>query len=143
LGTLAATWGGLFVANKLLPATRVTWRAAAVGALLSALAFEAAKSLFQLYVARVAFQSYAGVYGALGLVPILLLWIYYSWLVVLLGAEVAHTVQNLHSLEGFDRRSGEADAAGHVSGPVAARIMCAVVRRWREAGKATERTELL
>ena len=140
IGALGATFTALFLANKLLPATRVHWRAAAAGALLSAVAFEIAKRAFQLYVARVAFQSYAGVYGALGLVPILLLWIYYSWLVVLLGAEVAHTVQHLHTLEGLGRRA--TDSGAQVSGPVAARVICAVVDTWRRQGTATPRAEL-
>jgi membrane protein len=143
LGMLAATFGALFVANKLLPATRVRWGPAAVGALLSALAFEGAKKLFQLYVARVAFQSYAGIYGALALVPILLLWIYYSWLVVLLGAEVAHSVQNLHSLEGLDWRSGDRSGPDPVNGRTAARVVVAIVRRWRTEGRATERSDLM
>ena len=142
LGMLAATWGALFVANKLLPATRVRWGPAAVGALLSALAFEGAKALFQLYVARVAFASYAGIYGALALVPILLLWIYYSWLVVLLGAEVAHSVHNLHSLEGLTVAARDRTGPGPVSGRAAARVLVAIVRRWRVEGRATERGDL-
>jgi membrane protein len=141
LGALGATFGALFLANKLLPATHVKWRAAATGALFSSIAFEIAKRGFQLYVARVAFQSYAGVYGALGLVPILLLWIYYSWLVVLFGAEVAHTVQNLHLLEGLGRRSSDSQGA-QVSGPIGARLLCAIVDVWRRDGRAVDRTEL-
>ena len=140
LGALGSTFVALFLANKLLPATRVTLRAAAAGALLSAVAFELAKRAFQIYVARVAFQSYAGVYGALGLVPILLLWIYYSWLVVLLGAEVAHTVQNLHTLEGLGRRTAD-HHANQVSGPVAARMLVAIAQSWRQ-GSAIERGDL-
>ena len=37
--------------------------------------------------------SFKGIYGPLGLVPLLLIWIYYSWLVTLIGAEVAYSVQ--------------------------------------------------
>src|SRR5262249_25132006 len=91
LASLGSSFAALFLANKLLPACRVRWLPAAIGSLLSASLFEAAKYVFQLYVAKVAFQKYAGVYGALGVVPILLIWIYYTWLVVLLGAEVAHS----------------------------------------------------
>ncbi|MBI4510614.1 MAG: YihY family inner membrane protein [Deltaproteobacteria bacterium] len=144
LGALGATWGGLFFANKLLPATHVTWRAAAIGALLSALCFEAAKHLFQLYVAKVAFERYAGVYGTLGLVPILLIWIYYTWLVILLGAEVAHAVQNLHYLERFERRSRglERGPSENVNGVTAARLMCAVVASFRASARPVGRAEL-
>lgn len=95
LGALGSTWLALLFANKLLPARRVEWKAAAIGALVSAVAFEVAKIFFHLYVAEVAFQKYAGVYGPMGLIPILLVWIYYSWLVILLGAEVAHAWQHL------------------------------------------------
>lgn len=140
LGALGATFGALFLANKLLPVSYVDWKAAALGALLSAVAFELAKRAFQLYVARVAFQSYAGVYGALGLVPILLLWIYYTWLVVLLGAEVAHAMQHLHTLEGHGRRA--TDASVQVSGPVAARVLVAITEGWRRSGSATSRNDL-
>jgi membrane protein len=138
---LAASFSALLLANKLLPATRVRWGPAAVGALVSALLFEAAKQAFQLYVAKVAFQSYSGVYGTLGLVPILLVWIYYSWLVVLLGAEIAHTVQNLHHLEGADRRT-DRDGPSQVSGLVATRMLCAIAERYRSGGRATPRDEL-
>ena len=138
LGAFVASFFALLLANKLLPATRVTWRAAAVGAGLSAFAFEAAKNLFHLYVAEVAFQKYAGIYGTLGIVPIVLIWIYYSWLVVLLGAEVAHTTQHLAHLESLDKRAQAPDhfAYDQVNGIVAARLYCAVVEEWRKTGKA-------
>jgi membrane protein len=143
LAALGASFTALSLANKLLPATRVRWLPAAVGALVSSVLFEAAKNLFQLYVAKVAFQSYAGVYGTLGLVPILLVWIYYSWLVVLLGAEVAHSVQNLHHLEGTERRSSEPEIASKVSGLAAARFLCAIAERFQAGGKATPPEELV
>ncbi len=145
LGWLAATGASflaLLLANKLLPATRVSWRAAAAGALFTALAFEGAKRAFQLYVANVAFQSYSGVYGPLALVPILLLWIYYSWLVVLLGAEIAHIVQNLHHLEGAERRDDARDQQHKVNGLAGARFLCAIAERWRLEGRATPREDL-
>lgn len=143
LVALAASFLALLFANKLLPATRVRWGPAAVGAMVSALLFEAAKQAFQLYVAKVAFQSYAGVYGALGLVPILLVWIYYSWLVVLLGAEIAHIVQNLHHLEGAERRSGDREELARVSGLAATRMLCAIAERYRAGGRATPRDALV
>lgn len=135
LGALSATFGALFLANKLLPTMRVGWLPAVWGALVAALAFEGAKHLFRLYVARVAFQKYAGIYGPMGILPILLVWIYVSWLIVLLGAEIAHAAQNLRHLEQLDRRGRTQDAVGElldkVNGHVALRLYVAVVERWR------------
>jgi len=139
LGALASTWAALVFANKLLPATRVEWRAALVGGLVSALLFEVAKHLFSIYVAEIAFKKYAGMYGALGLIPILLVWIYYTWLVVLFGAEIAYAVQHLSELELFDRRAHnlEAEVLDRVNGLVAARFMIAVVEAWERGAPMT------
>lgn len=138
-----ATFGALLFANKLLPAIKVTWRAAATGAALSAVIFEAAKLLFQAYVSLVAMKSYSGIYGPLGVIPLLLVWIYVSWLVVLLGAEVSHATQNLGFLENQERRvQRELDSAIEVTGENAVRVMVEITRRWKAAMPAPNRTEL-
>jgi len=71
----------------IVPNRRVLWRHALAGALLSALLFEGAKGGFVWYVTN--FPTYERLYGALATVPIFLVWIYVSWVVVLLGASVA------------------------------------------------------
>lgn len=143
LWALLATFGALLFANKMLPAIKVTWRAAATGALLSAIIFEAAKLLFQAYVSLVAMKSYSGIYGALGVLPLLLVWVYVSWLVVLFGAEVAHATQNLGFLEGMEKRAArEEDAAIEVSGPNGVRVLVEIARRWKSAEPAPTRVEL-
>ena len=106
---------------------------------------EIAKFAFQLYVAEVTFQKYAGVYGTLGLVPIVLIWVYYVWLVVLLGAEVAHAAQNLHHLERLDGGRTlplERELADKVNGTVAARLLVAVVAEFQRGGKGLTRAAL-
>lgn len=70
-----------------VPNRRVRWRHALMGALISALLFEIAKTGFVWYVTR--FPTYERLYGALAAVPLFLVWIYISWVVVLLGASVA------------------------------------------------------
>jgi membrane protein len=72
---------------KLVPHRRVLWRHAAAGAALASVLFEAAKAGFAIYVANV--PGYNVLYGAFVALPFFLLWIYVSWLVVLLGAELA------------------------------------------------------
>ncbi len=70
-----------------LPNRRVLVRDALSGGFLAALIFEGMKQAFAAYVTR--FPTYTVVYGAFASVPIFLLWVYLSWLVVLLGAVVA------------------------------------------------------
>ena len=61
-------------------------RDAVVGALLSAVLFEAAKTGFVAYVSN---ANYSVIYGALATVPIFLFWLYIVWMVVLFGASLA------------------------------------------------------
>jgi membrane protein len=141
---LASAWGAFALANKLLPSAPVRWKSALVAGLLSALFFELAKMLFGAYVVHVAFARYMGIYGPLALLPILLLWVYYTWLVVLLGAEVAYAMQHLSELELYDRRGGrlEAHLDERVNGQVATRVMVAIARGWR-AGQPIDRETLM
>ena len=70
-----------------VPNRRVRWHHALAGAALSALMFELAKAGFVWYVTN--FPTYERLYGALATIPLFLIWIYVSWVVVLLGASVA------------------------------------------------------
>lgn len=70
-----------------VPNARVPLRHAFLGGAFTAVVLEAAKGLFGLYVGL--FPGYQLIYGAFATVPLFLLWIYLSWLVVLLGAELA------------------------------------------------------
>ena len=83
-GLLLGAMAGLF---HYVPHTDVRWRHALAGGLFVALAFEAAKSVLAWYVESV--PVYSTVYGALATLPILLLWIYLVWVIVLLGAIIA------------------------------------------------------
>ena len=80
-GLLAATVTGLYF---YLPNTRVDWRHALIGGVAVALGLELAKNLLAIYLAQM--PTYSAIYGAFSAVPILLVWIYVAWVVVLLGA---------------------------------------------------------
>lgn len=89
---------------KLLPNTDVPWRAVLTGALFAAPAWLLAKWLFAIYLREIV--ATGNLYGALGLVPIFLIWLNLSWLIFLYGAELAYVSWNLgslHSLVGAEQ----------------------------------------
>jgi membrane protein len=113
----------LVLMNKLLPRANVRWSAAIIGALFTAFALEATKYGFVTFAEKILFQNYSSVYGPVGLIPLVLVWIYISWLLVLLGAELAHALQNLRLLEAEDRRRRDEEP---INGLLAAQLLAAV-----------------
>ncbi len=71
----------------IIPNCRVRWRDGLAGATVAAIVIEILKSGFSIYIS--AMSSYQTVYGAIAAIPIFLLWMYVSWMAVLLGAVVA------------------------------------------------------
>jgi membrane protein len=113
----------LVLMNKLLPRANVNWGAAILGAMVTGFLLEAVKFAFVTYAQKIMFESYNGVYGPVGLIPLVLVWIYTSWLLVLLGAEIAHSMQNLQLLEAEDRRQRGEEP---INGLLAAQLLAAV-----------------
>ncbi len=76
---------GLFAAMfKVLPDTPIAWRDVALGAIATTVLFEGGKYAIALYVGT---SNVASSYGAAGALIVLLVWIYYSAQIFLLGAE--------------------------------------------------------
>jgi len=77
---------------RLVPRRQPHWREAMIGALTFSLLWIAAKFLFVTYSTHA--TVYANLYGSLLEVVLLLLWVYYSAALLLIGAEVAHHLQD-------------------------------------------------
>jgi membrane protein len=87
LGFAVAT--GLFaMIFKYVPREQVTWGDVWVGALVTAALFTIGKLVIVVYLGRVAFSS---AYGAAGSFLVLMLWVYYSAQIFLLGAEFTYS----------------------------------------------------
>ncbi|MEX2642555.1 MAG: YihY family inner membrane protein [Acetobacterales bacterium] len=71
---------------KIVPNRPVQWKYAVLGGTMAGLAFAALRRGFGTYL--VYFPTYEAVYGALATLPILMVWMYMSWLVVLAGASL-------------------------------------------------------
>lgn len=92
--------GGMAALYHFVPNTQVRWSHALVGGLFTAGALELAKGVLAWYLGQV--PTYSMVYGTFATVPILLVWFYVAWVIVLLGAVVAAYLPSL--LSGIARR---------------------------------------
>ena len=93
---------GLAALYRYVPNTYVKWTHAWVGGIVAAAGIEVAKKALGLYLSYV--PTYSMIYGAFATLPILLIWIYVAWVIVLMGAVVAAYLPSL--LAGVARRGG-------------------------------------
>ena len=85
--------GGMAALYHYVPNVQVKWSHAWAGVLFVSAGLEVAKKLLTLYLSKV--PSYSLMYGAFATVPILLIWIYTAWVIVLWGAVIAAYLPSL------------------------------------------------
>ncbi|HET9977796.1 MAG TPA: YihY family inner membrane protein [Burkholderiaceae bacterium] len=87
LGPVALGWAALACLFRYVPNTHVRWLHALVGGLIASVGIELGKRAFAAWLIKI--PTYKAVYGAFAAFPMLLLWVYFSWLVTLAAALVA------------------------------------------------------
>jgi membrane protein len=121
----------------LMPNTKVRLDAALVGGFVGGLLFHLNNAISVLYVSRVVSNS--KIYGSLGLVPVFMIGLYFSWLLLLFGAQVAYAFQNRatyveeRQVENVNQRGREF---------VALRLMTAIGQRFLTGGPPPSVVEL-
>ncbi|GAB3289198.1 YihY family inner membrane protein [Parahaliea aestuarii] len=94
LTPLLLTAAGFTLLYVTVPNCRVPFRHALAGGFLAAVAFNLSRTLFAKLVAG---SSITFIYGAFAAVPLFLLWIYLSWIIVLLGGIFVHSLSSYQS----------------------------------------------
>lgn len=90
-------WGMFVFLYMALPNTKVGFKSAALGAIVAALLFEL---LEWAYVSsQVGVGRYNAIYGSFAALPLFLVWVQYSWFVVMFGAELTFANQNVDHYE--------------------------------------------
>jgi membrane protein len=92
----ALTILSFFIIYRVLPNTHVPWRSALTAGAIAGLAWEIAKRGFTYYLPSTA-TAMKQVYGSIAGVIALVVWIYYSSVILVLGAELVSVLQNVHS----------------------------------------------
>jgi membrane protein len=91
-GWWIASVAGFTALYAVAPAARVRFRPAFAGGLVAGGAWELARRIYAAYVASAIERN--PLYGALGVLPFFLIWVYVSWVLVLFGARLAYAVQH-------------------------------------------------
>ena len=76
----------------LMPNTKVPWQAALAGGVVAGLVWHLNNNASVLYASRIGSSS--AVYGGLWIVPVFMAGLYFDWLIVLFGAQVAYAYEN-------------------------------------------------
>lgn len=109
-----------------LPNTRVKWLNAFIPAIVSSLALEL---LQQFYIhSQMWVSGYNAIYGSFAALPLFMLWLQFTWTIILFGAELSYTMQNVEEFRS-NRNSKIATRYRHLLCTI---IMSRVCRRFYE-----------
>ncbi|MEZ4361066.1 MAG: YhjD/YihY/BrkB family envelope integrity protein [Kofleriaceae bacterium] len=143
LGRLVVTAGSLVAVSlafifmyQVVPNTKVELRCAALGGLIASLLWSASKALF--IVVTAGSVKYSAVYGALSTLPLLMIWLYLSWTIVLFGVTYTSTYQTMVSV----RLEARAEPSPAARERVAASLLVEIAHRFARGEPAADERAL-
>src|SRR3989338_564488 len=89
------TWVGFMLLYIYMPNTTVHYRSAFLGGVVAGTLWILTKEGYQLYAAKSV--TYSAIYGSLSALPIFLIWLYLTWVIILVGAEISFANQNIET----------------------------------------------
>ncbi len=127
IASVAFTWLFFAGAYMLIPNTKVKFKNAILAGILAGTAFQLLQWLFingQMGVAR-----YNAIYGSFSFLPLMLLWMQFSWLITLAGALICCSAQNI-SMFSYDRHIR--DISADYFRKVTLSLLSLIVKRFRD-----------
>ena len=74
-----------------LPNTKVSWKAAIIAGFITGIIYVVWQYIYVTFQAKAA--SYGTIYGSFAAIPLFLIWLNYSWLIILFGVELTKSLQ--------------------------------------------------
>lgn len=124
------TWLFFAAVFMLIPNTKVKFRNAFIAGVFSGTAFMILQWLF--VSGQLSVSKYNAIYGSFSFLPLLLIWIQFSWVVVLSGIAICYSSQSIYSFN-FSNKINEMSTDYRTKITLA--IMCVIVRQFARGGK--------
>jgi membrane protein len=131
---LSLGFGGFY---GVMPNTKVNFKSALVGGIVGGCLWQLNNIFSVIYVSRV--LSYTNIYGSLGVLPLFLVGMYFSWLIMLLGSQVAYAHQNRDAYIQERRAEGVSERGREFA---ALRLMTHIARNFLAGGRPLSGVEL-
>lgn len=131
---LSLGFAGFYAA---MPNTRVQLPAALAGGIVGGCLWQVNNLCSVLYVSQV--MSYTNIYGSLGIIPLFLIGLYFSWLIMLFGAQVAYAWQNRAAYI-LEKQAGSISQRGREF--IALRLMTHVAQNFARGGRPLSTIQL-
>ena len=134
---LVLAWLAFTLSYFLIPNTKVQFKYACIAGAICALAFQILQLLFvngQIYVSK-----YNAIYGSFAFLPLLLVWMQFSWLILLFGCVLTYSMQNVFAFNFL----GDVSTISHDYRRKVVLVVCyAIYRRFTDSKTPLTRNEI-